>query len=246
MIEGDDAAVIGCVLVRADAEDPAERSGERRQEPAGDTGPWRSPGQRRARAVLAGVPPHRRGVPADRRQDARPAAERRRRRRRPQPRLRAVAARPSDSASSAPSSHWALSSQSSTPSSPSSMLTGTSRSSSLGGGHEVTDAEIARTHPLAPRHPVGRQQRLGPRQQHDLVHRDRLGARGPGDRDGPAPAHVGRIQAARTGGSRPARRPRRRRHARRRCRRRRAPQRRRGPGRSPRRRPRRGRRHVHE
>src|SRR5580704_12427612 len=41
---------------------------------------------------------------------------------------------PTEAASSEPSSHWAVSSQSSTPSSPSSMLTGTSRSSSSGAG----------------------------------------------------------------------------------------------------------------
>ena len=69
--------------------------------------------------------------------------------------------------------------------------------------HEVADAQVARANPLTPRHPRWRQQRIRAGQQHDLADRDRLGARGPADGDGPAPARVGRVGALEEVGDHP-------------------------------------------
>ena len=58
------------------------------------------------------------------------------------------------------------------------------------GGQQVAGAHVAGAQPLAPRHPLGREQRVGAGQQDRLVERDDLRAGGPGDRHGPAPAAV--------------------------------------------------------
>lgn len=63
------------------------------------------------------------------------------------------------------------------------------------GGQQVARPHVARPQPLAPRHPLRREQRVGARQQYRLVERDVLRAGGPGDRHRPAPAPVGRVLA---------------------------------------------------
>ena len=58
------------------------------------------------------------------------------------------------------------------------------------GRQQIAGAQVAGAQPLAPRHPLGREQRVGAGQQHGLVQGDVLGAGGPGDGHRPAPAPV--------------------------------------------------------
>src|SRR4051812_44237675 len=65
----------------------------------------------------------------------------------------------------------------------------------VGAGREqVTDAQVARTQPLAPRNPLRREQCVVAGEQHDLVDADGLGARRADERDRPAPAAVGGVE----------------------------------------------------
>src|SRR5580692_8274230 len=64
------------------------------------------------------------------------------------------------------------------------------------GRQQVADAHVTGTDPVAPRHPVRREERVGARQQQALADRHRLGARSPRDRHCPPPPGVGRVQAS--------------------------------------------------
>ncbi|CAO0837223.1 hypothetical protein SMICM17S_13207 [Streptomyces microflavus] len=61
------------------------------------------------------------------------------------------------------------------------------------GRQQVPGAHVTRAEPLAPRHPLRCQDRVGPGQQHRFVQGDVLRAGGPRDGHGPAPAPVAEI-----------------------------------------------------
>ncbi len=63
------------------------------------------------------------------------------------------------------------------------------------GGQQVAGAHVARAQPLAPRHPLGREQRILAGKQHRFVEGDVLGAGGARHGDGPAPAPVAGVLA---------------------------------------------------
>src|SRR5215469_15352393 len=212
MIERHDPAIVWRVLVRADTESTTERSGERRQEAAGDAGPRCRTGQRRPGPVLTRVPPGRGGVLADCRQDPGPSAGRDA----PGPIvtwcdqaavLRAVtgaAARRALRVGTQAQRRGELPAfgpgRAVIPVQYAVVALEHARGDQAlvvaGSGHEVADPEVPRTDPLAPRHPVWGQQGIRARQQYNLADGHGLRAGCARHRHRPAPALVCLVLAA--------------------------------------------------
>ena len=177
----DDPAVVGRVRVRAGTEQPAELAAERNEESAADTVRGGGVGQRRPRAVLAGVPAFGGALPADGREDPRPPG-RGQLGRLSWPSVLFASLFPAGE----PVDHGVV------------AFEGHQRDEAFvvgRGGQQVPDAQVARPQPVMPRHPVRREQGVRPGEQDRLVDRDQLGPRRAGHRHRPPPADVGRIQA---------------------------------------------------